>query len=69
MVVTAAAWGPSRLVFVTLVQSGKSKVVNDAARIPTLTFAVGAQFVVDTCWWGKVSAGAAILSSLKAQRD
>ena len=51
-----------------LVNNGKSKVVIDAARIPTLTFAVGAQFVVDADCDGKVCAVADISSSLKTKK-
>jgi len=45
-VVRAATWAGSGKIF-ALLNSGKSRVVNDAASIPTLTFAVGAQFVFD----------------------
>jgi len=56
-VVRAAAWAGSGLTC-ALLNIGKSKVVSDAARIPTLTFAVGAQSVVDTFCCVSVCVGA-----------
>ena len=65
MVVRAAAWDASRVVFVNLFQSGKSKVVTDAARIPALTLAVGAQSFVRVM----VCSLAAISILLRGVRD
>jgi len=48
MVVKAAAWGADISWPVIGVQNGNSRLVTEAARIPALTLAVGAQLVCVT---------------------
>lgn len=61
MVVRAvASEAPRAKVGVALFHNDTSKVVTDAARIPALTLAVGAQFVAEAVGGFRVFAGAAI---------